>query len=267
MDPAAQAELLAQLQDGEFWVDEQEFLREFDEVTIGYPVTEHGHLRSLYSGSPARRPPALGLLRGGPRLPRARRPCGAPTSVCAPALEKLLCHAQALPGAWVQGQSAGGCRNHSGFPSNPKFWLRVSEPSEVCAAVLQRPRARTTGDGRAACSLPRAPGRDFPAVGLHLWKVSRGAGSPLSAGREAPESRELQRWGARDRREPHELSWGPVPSAQGVVPWPQGSRPSPSWERGLRAPPSSGPSRGTSGGPVTLPAPPGPSPPRGEVTF
>lgn len=45
------AELLSQLQEGEFWVDEEEFLREFDEVTIGYPITEAGHLQSLYSGT------------------------------------------------------------------------------------------------------------------------------------------------------------------------------------------------------------------------
>lgn len=52
MDPAKESELLAQLQEGEFWVEEEEFLREFDEVTIGYPVTEAGHLQSLYTGRP-----------------------------------------------------------------------------------------------------------------------------------------------------------------------------------------------------------------------
>lgn len=51
VDPVDSAELLSQLQEGEFWVDEEEFLREFDEVTIGYPVTEAGHLQSLYSGN------------------------------------------------------------------------------------------------------------------------------------------------------------------------------------------------------------------------
>ena len=50
MEPAAQSELLSQLQEGEFWVEEDEFLREFDEVTIGFPITEAGHLQSLYSG-------------------------------------------------------------------------------------------------------------------------------------------------------------------------------------------------------------------------
>ncbi|XP_010836782.1 PREDICTED: calpain-10 [Bison bison bison] len=126
VEPAAQAELLSQLQDGEFWVEEDEFLREFDEVTIGFPSTEAGHLQSLHSG-------------------------------------KVLCHTQELPGAWVKGQSAGGCRNNSGFPSNPKFWLRVCEPSEVYLGVLRRPRVRAAG----------CPGRDYQAVGLHLWKVEK----------------------------------------------------------------------------------------------
>ncbi|XP_066200949.1 calpain-10 [Saccopteryx leptura] len=146
VDPADVSELLSQLREGEFWVEEEEFLREFDEVTIGFPFTEAGHLQSLYS-------------------------------------ETVLSHTQALPGAWVRGQSAGGCRNNSGFPSNPKFWLRVWEPSEVYVAVLQRPRVRTAGRacrGRAPAGADRAawspasgPGRDYPAVGLHLWKVEK----------------------------------------------------------------------------------------------
>ncbi|XP_059559819.1 calpain-10 isoform X4 [Myotis daubentonii] len=146
VDPVDSVELLSQLQEGEFWVDEEEFLREFDEVTIGYPVTEAGHLQSLYS-------------------------------------EKVLSHTQELPGAWVLGQSAGGCRNNSGFPSNPKFWLRVSEPSEVYIAVLQRPRMRTVdwagraqapvGDSRVVWSPASILGKDYPAVGLHLWKVEK----------------------------------------------------------------------------------------------
>ncbi|XP_072496579.1 calpain-10 isoform X2 [Notamacropus eugenii] len=94
LDPRDASELLSQLQEGEFWVEEEEFIREFDEITISYPITEEGHLQSLYTA-------------------------------------KVLRHSQKLPGAWVKGQSAGGCRNNSSFPSNPKFWLRVLEPSEV----------------------------------------------------------------------------------------------------------------------------------------
>ncbi|XP_059559822.1 calpain-10 isoform X7 [Myotis daubentonii] len=104
-------------------------------------------------------------------------------SVFNPKAEKVLSHTQELPGAWVLGQSAGGCRNNSGFPSNPKFWLRVSEPSEVYIAVLQRPRMRTVdwagraqapvGDSRVVWSPASILGKDYPAVGLHLWKVEK----------------------------------------------------------------------------------------------
>ncbi|XP_047401519.1 calpain-10 isoform X2 [Sciurus carolinensis] len=145
VEPAEESELLSQLQDGEFWVEEEEFLREFEEVTIGYPVTEAGHLQSLYT-------------------------------------EKTLCHVQALPGAWVVGQSAGGCRNNSCFPCNPKYWLRLSEPSELCVAVLQRPRKHPAGRARALVGRGPAPSsllakdyqaKDYQAVGLHIWKVEK----------------------------------------------------------------------------------------------
>ncbi|XP_023596623.1 calpain-10 [Trichechus manatus latirostris] len=142
VEAAEATALLSQLQEGEFWVDEEEFLLEFDELTIGFPVSEDGHLQSLHSG-------------------------------------KALPHTQVLSGAWVRGQSAGGCRNNSSFPSNPKFWVRVWEPSEVCLAVLQRPRASTAdragraGDNHATQGPASLPGRDLQAVGLHVWKVEK----------------------------------------------------------------------------------------------
>ncbi|XP_028926069.1 calpain-10 isoform X1 [Ornithorhynchus anatinus] len=145
LDSKLASELLSMVQEGEFWVEEEEFVREFDEVTVGYPVTEEGCLQSLYS-------------------------------------ERAFRHTQKLSGAWVAGQSAGGCRNNSSFPSNPKFWLRVSEPSEVCVALLQRPRRYRTdwagrirapdgvGEGRNREGLP---GKEYRAVGLHVWKVEK----------------------------------------------------------------------------------------------
>lgn len=48
--PEVASELQAQLREGEFWVDEEEFLREFDEVTVAYPLSTAGHLQSLYTG-------------------------------------------------------------------------------------------------------------------------------------------------------------------------------------------------------------------------
>lgn len=97
----------------------------------------------------------------------------------------MLCHSQNLFGSWVRGQSAGGCRNNSSFPTNPKFWLRVCETSEVCIALLQKQR-RYSSDwaGRiqnlthlAEENLSLSDGvrrKNYQAVGLHVWKVIRG---------------------------------------------------------------------------------------------
>ncbi|XP_068001280.1 calpain-10 isoform X3 [Melanerpes formicivorus] len=147
LDPVLASELLSQIREGEFWVDEDEFFREFDEITMGFPVNEEGQLQSLYT-------------------------------------EKVLYHSQNLFGAWVRGQSAGGCRNNSSFPTNPKFWLRVCEKSEVCIALLQKHRKYSADwAGRiqnltdlAEENLSLTEGRqrkNYQAVGLHVWKVEK----------------------------------------------------------------------------------------------
>ncbi|XP_039344306.1 calpain-10 isoform X4 [Mauremys reevesii] len=147
LDPVVASELLSQIQEGEFWVEEEEFFKEFDEITIGFPVTEDGELQSLYT-------------------------------------EKVLSHTQNLCGSWVKGQSAGGCRNNNSFPINPKFWLRICEQSEVCIALLQKPRkycadwaGRTRNLTRLAeegSSLTEGiQGKNYQAVGLHIWKVEK----------------------------------------------------------------------------------------------
>ncbi|XP_055964319.1 calpain-10 isoform X3 [Sorex fumeus] len=104
----------------------------------------------------------------GPQVLAGTLERGSPGTCRASAQE--LCHTQQLQGAWVRGQSAGGCRNNRGFPSNPKFWLRVSEPSEVYASVLQQPALRAAADsaGTASCL-----GSSHQAVGLHIWKVEK----------------------------------------------------------------------------------------------
>ncbi|XP_039930149.1 calpain-10 isoform X3 [Hirundo rustica] len=139
LDPVVASELLSQIQEGEFWVDEEEFFREFDEITVGFPVNEEGQLQSLYT-------------------------------------EKVLYHSQNLFGSWVRGQSAGGCRNNSSFPTNPKFWLRVCESSEVCIALLQKCRKYST-DWAGRIQNPSLTegiqGKNYQAVGLHVWKVEK----------------------------------------------------------------------------------------------
>ncbi|KAM9274927.1 calpain-10 isoform 5-T5 [Cariama cristata] len=147
LDPVVASELLSQIQEGEFWVDEEEFFREFDEITMGFPVNEEGQLQSLYT-------------------------------------EKVLCHSQNLFGSWVRGQSAGGCRNNSSFPTNPKFWLRVCEKSEVCIALLQKHRKYSADWAGRIKNLTHLTekklsltegiqGKNYQAVGLHVWKVEK----------------------------------------------------------------------------------------------
>lgn len=50
VDPAYALELQSRAAEGEFWLDESEFLSQFNDVTVGYPITNEGHLRSIYTG-------------------------------------------------------------------------------------------------------------------------------------------------------------------------------------------------------------------------
>lgn len=147
LEPVVAAELLSQIQEGEFWVEEEEFFVEFDEIITGYPITEEGQLQSLYT-------------------------------------DRVLSHTQKLYGSWVRGQSAGGCRNNSTFPMNPKFWLRVCEQSELCIALLQKHRKYSTDWAGRIRNWPRIEepdpslsdgirGKNYHAVGLHIWKVEK----------------------------------------------------------------------------------------------
>ncbi|KAE8603504.1 hypothetical protein XENTR_v10014352 [Xenopus tropicalis] len=133
------ARLLSEVQEGEFWVEKQEFLQEFDEITIAFPYSHEGHLQSIWTDLP-------------------------------------LLHKQQFYGSWVKGYSAGGSRNNVSFPENPKFWLRVKEPSEVFLSLMQIPQGgvkipepvhgvyrRNLRHNKTAIN----------AVGIHVWKVEK----------------------------------------------------------------------------------------------
>ncbi|XP_072525274.1 calpain-10 isoform X2 [Salminus brasiliensis] len=139
LDPSCSMELLGRTQEGEFWVDEKEFQLEFDELTVGYPVSDVGHLQSIYTGS-------------------------------------FLTHTQQIRGRWVKGHSAGGCRNNSSYSSNPKFWLRVEEGGEVLLSVLQcgpwrAQRSCSQQPLGGSSSSQQHP--HYQAIALHLWKVEK----------------------------------------------------------------------------------------------
>lgn len=50
VDPVCASDLQARVSEGEFWLEEDEFMSQFDDVTVGYPISEEGHLRSIYTG-------------------------------------------------------------------------------------------------------------------------------------------------------------------------------------------------------------------------
>ncbi|KAI1882974.1 hypothetical protein AGOR_G00240410 [Albula goreensis] len=84
-----------------------------------------------------------------------------------------------MGGCWIKGHSAGGCRNSSGFGSNPKFWLRVYEPGEVLVSLLQHKGWTQTSvfQGRSNIEDPHEGNleqhQDYQAIGLHMWKVEK----------------------------------------------------------------------------------------------
>ncbi|XP_075058506.1 calpain-10 isoform X2 [Mixophyes fleayi] len=139
MDQTESSRFLPQIQDGEFWVEKEEFLREFNEVTVAFPVNEKEHIHSFWTGWP-------------------------------------LLHTQQICGSWLKGKSAGGSRNNASFPDNPKLWLHIKEESEVYLSLMQSQKAKT---GATICKRNSQSRRGSTnstalyAVGLHVWKVEK----------------------------------------------------------------------------------------------
>ncbi|KAL4660152.1 calpain-10-like isoform X1 [Arapaima gigas] len=142
LEPTSARDLLGRTQEGEFWMEETEFVEEFDEVTVGYPISSQGFVQSIYTGS---------------ELPYSHQ----------------------IGGCWIKGHSSGGSRNNSSFGSNPKFWLKMNEPGEVLVSLLQRRSWRNTAHSRVCISCPgpteHSIENDFQykAIGLHIWKVKK----------------------------------------------------------------------------------------------
>ncbi|XP_017277596.1 calpain-10 isoform X2 [Kryptolebias marmoratus] len=138
LDPDCASDLKSRLTEGEFWLDEAEFMSQFDDITVGYPVSEEGHLKSIYTGN-------------------------------------LLTHNHQLAGRWIKGYSAGGSRNSSSYSSNPKFWLKVCEGGEVLISLLQHRKWRNTAK-YAQMSLEDGKNikhQHYQAIALHMWKVEK----------------------------------------------------------------------------------------------
>ncbi|XP_076001169.1 calpain-10 isoform X2 [Genypterus blacodes] len=138
VEPSCAADLQGKAAEGEFWLDESEFLSHFHDVTVGYPISDEMHLKSIYTGN-------------------------------------LLTHTHQLAGRWIKGHSAGGCRNCSSYGNNPKFWLKVSEAGEVLVSLLQHRKQRrkeqyTQMPGKDSKNTKH---QHYQAVALHMWKVEK----------------------------------------------------------------------------------------------
>ncbi|XP_034039206.1 calpain-10 [Thalassophryne amazonica] len=138
VDPVCALDLRSRISEGEFWLDETEFLSQFEDVTLGYPINDEGHLKSIYTGN-------------------------------------LLTHTCQLAGRWLKGHSAGGCRNSSSYSSNPKFWLKVCEKGEVLVSLLQHRKWRNTEKCTRTAPENRknTKHQHYHAIGLHMWKVEK----------------------------------------------------------------------------------------------
>lgn len=135
LDPLCASDLQGRLSQGEFWLDEEEFMSMFDDVTAGYLVNEEGHIKSIYSGN-------------------------------------VLVHNHQLAGEWLKGYSAGGSRNSNSYSTNPKYWLKVAERGEVLISLLQHKERRSYGQMPFE-NKTVTKHQHYQAIALHIWKVER----------------------------------------------------------------------------------------------
>ncbi|XP_034558452.1 calpain-10 [Notolabrus celidotus] len=138
IDRASALELQSRVTEGEFWLDETEFMTLFDDVTVGFPISEDGHLKSIYTGN-------------------------------------LLTHNHHTAGRWMKGHSAGGSRNSSSYSSNPKYWFKVCERGEVLVSLIQHRKWRHT-EKYAQTPLENGDNtkhQHYQAIALHMWKVEK----------------------------------------------------------------------------------------------
>lgn len=162
VDPVCASELQARVAEGEFWLDETEFLSQFDDVTVGYPISEGGQLKSLYTGN------SLDLLKN--LLNSLTSWSSFKASQRSSPTGNLLTHNQQLAGRWTEGHSAGGSRNSGSYSSNPKFWLKVCGRGEVLVSLLQH-RKRRTADRCPLEDGKNTAHQHYQAIALHMWKV------------------------------------------------------------------------------------------------
>lgn len=163
IDRSSSLELQSRLADGEFWLDETEFRSQFDDITVGYPSSVEGHLKSIYTGEC--------LVKEWLML------IATPESFILMAIfiltGNLLRHTHQLVGRWTKGHSAGGSRNSSSYSSNPKFWLKVCDSGEVILSLFQHRKWSNMGKHlQSPIRDRRTPKHQrYQAIALHMWQV------------------------------------------------------------------------------------------------
>lgn len=165
VSPVTAVDLQSRVAEGEFWLDETEFLSHFDDVTVGYPISDEGHLKSIYTGNSY----ILWEI-----VWNFLSPLWSPFfNLDSSSTGNLLTHSHQLAGRWMKGHCAGGSRNSSGYSSNPKFWLKVCERGEVLVSLLQHRKWRNT-EKYAQTLLEDSKNtkhQHYQAIALHMWKV------------------------------------------------------------------------------------------------
>uniref|UniRef100_A0AAV2JT46 Calpain catalytic domain-containing protein n=1 Tax=Knipowitschia caucasica TaxID=637954 RepID=A0AAV2JT46_KNICA len=138
LDPLCAMGLKSRISQGEFWLDEEEFVSMFDDVTVGYQVNQTGHLKSIYSGH-------------------------------------TLTHQHQLTGEWKKGSSAGGSRNSNRYSTNPKYCLKVRESGEVLVSLLQhKDNKRIVKSVQNIFEdLSICEHQHYHAIALHIWKLEK----------------------------------------------------------------------------------------------
>lgn len=135
LDPRCAMDLQARISEGEFWLDEEQFVSMFDDVTAGYEINVNGHIKSIYSGN-------------------------------------MLMHRAQLAGEWIKGYSAGGSRNSNSYSTNPKYWLKVSKRGEVLVSLLQHKQIKIVKSTHMPFE-EKINHQHYQAIALHIWKVEK----------------------------------------------------------------------------------------------
>ncbi|KAG2462267.1 CAN10 protein, partial [Polypterus senegalus] len=172
LDPEIALPLRSRVEEGEFWVDEIEFGKEFDEVTVAYPFSTEGHMKSLWTdlrktlglayqfrgeklqGTDVITSPNIMLLDfmygSEVKLPDIQYPANVKNDA---EWETI-----SFDGQWLKGNSAGGSRNFSTHFANPIVPFKVNSGTGKTTLKIVLQQHCQTGKCHA--------------IGFHIYQVA-----------------------------------------------------------------------------------------------